>query len=81
MLYFIQGTEQYFIQKEIEKIYAKQKVTPENSIHLSAAETTFETLQMEVCTADLFGDIKGMIVNNSLPEIEFSIIASAFFTL
>lgn len=64
MLYFIQGTEQYFIQKEIEKIYAKQKVTPENSIHLSAAETTFETLQMEVCTADLFGDIKGMIVND-----------------
>lgn len=61
MLYFLNGTEQYFIQQALDKIIPAES---EQTIIFSANDTSIGTIIEEVCSDDLFGGAKDIILKD-----------------
>ncbi|GBU10522.1 DNA polymerase III subunit delta [Erysipelotrichaceae bacterium] len=64
MLYILQGTEQYLLEKARDKIKNTADITAEDIIFFSAVDQTFEALFMEICTDNLFGGRKIIFVTD-----------------
>ncbi|MGL5042852.1 MAG: DNA polymerase III subunit delta [Culicoidibacterales bacterium] len=59
MIYFLQGTEQYFITQKIKEITQMAEI-----IYVSATETAISQVFQEVCTDNLFGGTKVVVIND-----------------
>lgn len=64
MIFFLQGTESYFIQQEIEKIVKQQQIDQNEIVHFSALEVTSSTLMLEMNSDDIFGMQKLLILKD-----------------
>ena len=64
MLYFLQGTEDYFIHQETERIAKEAASTREDILHFSALEVPFTTIMLEMASADIFAATKIILLKD-----------------
>lgn len=65
MVYLFYGTEEYFIQREINKIIDKFNMDPINTNYYNLENTLLKEIIDDACTFSLFSDKKMIIVENS----------------